>query len=415
MSLRISRPASLGLLALFAAAPIFADATLPPTPFRFVPVTPCRVIDTRLPNLNITPVPQETRVVQVSGVCGVPAGARAYSLNVTAVPQSGFLGYLTIWPTAEERPYTSLLNSWSGHTVAGATILKAGSGGSVSIYTTHATHLVVDINGYFIDSTADLQFYPLPPCRVLDTRSPSNTLTGGATRRIDMLGTCGVPVAAQAYSLNFTVVAPQPLGYLTAWPAGDPQPFVSTLNAPLGGTVANAAIVKAGAGGGIDVYVTNHTELVLDINGYFAPPASGGLSLYINNVCRVLDTRPSQAALLVPPPTGTLGPPPLAAGVARDLEIPTGRCDVPRLGIPAVPVPVAYIFNVTVVPPASIGFLTLWPAGPARPTVSTLNSSQMGVAVSNMAIVQGGVSNNISVFSTDYTDLVLDISGYFAR
>jgi len=38
--------------------------------------------------------------------------------------------------------------------------------------------------------------------------------------------------------------------------------------------VANAAIVPAGAGGGIDVYVTNPAQVILDINGYFA--GSGG-------------------------------------------------------------------------------------------------------------------------------------------
>jgi hypothetical protein len=35
--------------------------------------------------------------------------------------------------------------------------------------------------------------------------------------------------------------------------------------------VANAAIVPAGTGGGISIYVTNQTQVILDINGYFAP------------------------------------------------------------------------------------------------------------------------------------------------
>jgi hypothetical protein len=35
--------------------------------------------------------------------------------------------------------------------------------------------------------------------------------------------------------------------------------------------VANAAIVPAGTNGAIDIYVTNPTQVVLDINGYFAP------------------------------------------------------------------------------------------------------------------------------------------------
>jgi hypothetical protein len=58
------------------------------------------------------------------------------------------------------------------------------------------------------------------------------------------------------------------------WPFGVTQPYVSTLNSVDGSVVANAAIVPAGAGGGVDVYVTNQTHVILDINGYFA--ASGG-------------------------------------------------------------------------------------------------------------------------------------------
>jgi hypothetical protein len=49
--------------------------------------------------------------------------------------------------------------------------------------------------------------------------------------------------------------------------------------------------VPAGTGGAIDLFVTNATDMVIDINGYFAPPGTGGLSLYTLTPCRVLDTR----------------------------------------------------------------------------------------------------------------------------
>lgn len=35
--------------------------------------------------------------------------------------------------------------------------------------------------------------------------------------------------------------------------------------------VANAAIVPAGEGAAISVFVTDQTHVILDINGYFAP------------------------------------------------------------------------------------------------------------------------------------------------
>jgi hypothetical protein len=61
------------------------------------------------------------------------------------------------------------------------------------------------------------------------------------------------------------------LGYLTAFPAGAALPNASTLNAPNGGVVASAAIVPAGTSGAINVFSSNATDLIIDINGYFAP------------------------------------------------------------------------------------------------------------------------------------------------
>jgi hypothetical protein len=59
--------------------------------------------------------------------------------------------------------------------------------------------------------------------------------------------------------------------YLTAFPAGDTLPNASSLNAPNGGVVASAAIVSAGTGGAVSVFSSDLTDLIIDINGYFAP------------------------------------------------------------------------------------------------------------------------------------------------
>jgi hypothetical protein len=91
---------------------------------------------------------------------------------------------------------------------------------------------------------------------------------------------CGIPANAAAYSVNVTVVPDGPLSYLSMWPFGVAQPYVSTLNSVDGSVVANAAIVPAGAGGGVDVYVTNQTHVVIDINGYFAASGGSGSETY---------------------------------------------------------------------------------------------------------------------------------------
>src|SRR5205085_5215942 len=164
---------------------------------------------------------------------------------------------------------------------------------------------------------------------------------------------CNVPNTAKAYSLNYTSVPrPNGLGFLTTWPTGSAQPLVSTLNAPTGAVTANAAIVPAGTNGAISVVASNDSDLVIDINGYFAPPTAGGLSFHTLTPCRVLDSR----VLNIPPQTG-------------QADIPVGD-----QGCSAPPISQAYVMNATVIPAGGLGFLTLWPQGAVQPTVSTLNA-----------------------------------------
>jgi hypothetical protein len=72
----------------------------------------------------------------------------------------------------------------------------------------------------------------------------------------------------------------------------------------------------------------------------------------------------------------------------------------------------AYVFNATVVPQGSLGYLTLWPEASVQPVVSTLNAYD-GEVTSNMALVPTN-NNEMSAFATNNTYLVLDLFGYFA-
>jgi hypothetical protein len=336
-----------------------------------------------------------------SSSCNIPPTAAAYALNVTVIPEAP-LGYLTIWPAGQPQPVVSTLNSLDLLIKADAALVVAGSDGGVSVFVTGATNVVLDIYGYFAapGGSAGLAFYALPPCRVMDTRTGSGPLAGpalaqGQTRSIPIpASACGVPANAGAYSLNLTVVPPASLGYLTVWPAGAPMPVVSALNAPTGEITANAAIVPAGTGGAISAYADNNTDLIIDINGYFAPFGSGGLSFYGVNPCRAVDTRNPSSPLGGPELTGT-----------RSLPIATSSCGLP-------PAAQAYSLNATVVPNGLLGFLTLWPAGGTAPLVSTLNSLD-GSVVSNAAIVPAA-NGSIDALATNPTELILDVNGYFA-
>ena len=79
--------------------------------------------------------------------------------------------------------------------------------------------------------------------------------------------------------------------YLTVWPQRQQQPVVSTLNNPTATVVANAAIVPAGDEWRHQRYAYNNTDLIIDINGYFAAPGRVVSSLYPVAPCRVFDSR----------------------------------------------------------------------------------------------------------------------------
>ena len=173
----------------------------------------------------------------------------------------------------------------------------------------------------------------LPPCRVVDTRNANGTfggppIQGGSARSFPLAESdnpCGIPANAVAYSLNVTVVTSGHLGYLTIWPTGEGQPTVSTMNSPDGRTKANAAIVPAGSSNGaVSVYVSDTTNVILDINGYFATSGSSTLEFYPLTPCRVVDTRGAGRRSGWSVFAGTPGA--RLPGAGERLPIPSSRC-----------------------------------------------------------------------------------------
>jgi hypothetical protein len=256
-------------------------------------MTPCRLEDTRPGDEFYGPgIASGTSRSFPVPYCSASADAAAYSLNVTAVPQTGSpLYYLTAFPTGGPTPtdFTpSTLNAFADQIVANAAIVQAGTNGAVSVYADgDSTDVILDMNGYFTGSppvsAVGLTFVPITPCRLIDTRTSNGDFGGpalqnGVTRNFTVpSGSCGIPANAAAYSFNVTAV-PQnqsPVYYVTVFPTGTLTPSTqtaSTLNAFTGQVVANAALVAAGTGGAISVYVSGGpSDLILDINGYFVP------------------------------------------------------------------------------------------------------------------------------------------------
>ncbi|HEY2017387.1 MAG TPA: hypothetical protein VGH38_27970, partial [Bryobacteraceae bacterium] len=275
--------------------------------------------------------------------------------------------------------------------------------GAIDVYASRNTDLVIDINGYFTPpGNHTLQFYPLTPCRVLDTRNSVGTFGGpflaGATRRAFPIASspCLASSSARAYALYVTAVPRGHAGYLTAGPAGQSQP-----NAILNSLDLNistvATIVPAGMDGGVNFFASEDTDLIVDVDGYFASPGTG-LNFYTLTPCRIADTRD---------PIGIWGGPILSAGKTRSFPLPQSSCGLPASAS-------AYSLTLTAAPQGPAGRLTIWPAGGALPGASMLNSPR-GSTVANTVLVPAGAGGSIQVFAWEATDLVMDINGYFGK
>ena len=128
-------------------------------------------------------------------------------------------------------------------------------------------------------------FFPLTPCRVIDTRGPvgpqggpslaANTIRNFAIININ---SCGVPTTAKAAAINITAIQATDNGDLRIFPYLSAVPLASVINF---GTVdfalANGAIIPLANIAGLDISVQTdmppaspgHVHLVVDVTGYF--------------------------------------------------------------------------------------------------------------------------------------------------
>ena len=252
----------------------------------FNPVGPVRLFDTRLGRsadaLRDVAKGQisgrDVLEVQLTAIAGyVPgSGVGAVSLNVTSTG-SGGAGFITVYPCGG-RPDVSSLNFAAGQTVGNAVIAPVSADGTVCFFSSTPTDIVVDMNGWFAEGSA---FNPVGPGRVFDTRSGESpnalrdvtkTKLGANTmmevKLTDLAGF--VPGSGvSAVSLNVVATGPDAAGFITVYPCGS-RPAVSSVNFATGQTVGNAVIAPVSADGTVCFYSLATSDLVVDINGWFA-------------------------------------------------------------------------------------------------------------------------------------------------
>jgi hypothetical protein len=135
----------------------------------FVPLPPCRVIDTRFGGGKMVPAQQrDFKVAGTTGFeaqggnaggCGVPVGATdplaaAVVINFIAVEPAGE-GHMTAWEFGQPEPFASIINYANvGLNIANGVIIPIAGVSSVAkdlsiIAAVSGVHVVADVTGYF--------------------------------------------------------------------------------------------------------------------------------------------------------------------------------------------------------------------------------------------------------------------------
>ena len=136
----------------------FVTAAGPGTASVFVPITPCRLLDTR-PNPQTvgpraTPIgAAETLTVQVTGAngqCTIPASATAIVMNTTAVAPTA-KSFITVYPADVTQPTASNLNVSAGQApVPNLVTVSLSATGAINIFNQNGTvNIIGDVAGYY--------------------------------------------------------------------------------------------------------------------------------------------------------------------------------------------------------------------------------------------------------------------------
>lgn len=263
----------------------------------YVPLTsPIRIADTRggsgQPDSGQPLGAGSTTALTVTGSDGVPVGASAVVLNLTAVSPSQ-AGYITVYPAGSSQPTASNLSFSAGEQISNRVIAEVGTGGQVEIYNyTGTTNLLVDVDGYYTGTEIGTAsnagaFYTVSPQRIVDTRSGlgGSVLAAGGTATFQVAGEGGIPAEAEtgpvAVAANVTAANPTTgPGYLTVYADGEPTPASSDVNWSTGGqvqpnfTVLGALSDSSPNQGRVEVHngSTGTVDVLIDVFGYFAEP-----------------------------------------------------------------------------------------------------------------------------------------------
>jgi len=394
-----------------AGAMTLPSSGIAPTPAsaaRYHPVTPVRVLDTRVgTGLSGKLAAGVARTFQITGKNGIPAGATAITANATVV-NSGAASSIYLGPAPIAKPATYTMSFNKGQIANRGVTVAVSKTGTLSVTyraSSGTTDLVLDVSGYFLPGTTGDTYHALTPARVLDTRKSiglSGKLKANTPRTIAVWGHGGVPSSAKAVTGNVTVVNSSAAWAVYLGPAPIAKPSASTINFLKGQIAGNSLTVALSSTGTLSAtYMSgsgNTTDLVFDVTGYYTADATG-LRYVPLSPAPVLDTR-------------------IDAGLSGKFSANTPRTFTVR-GRGSVPTNAAGIAGVvSVVGQTGPWALGVGPVPAAKPTTSALNFLKGDVCSNGLTVAlssTGTLSATYMAGSGSTTNVVLYVSGYFVK
>jgi hypothetical protein len=345
-----------------------------------------------------------------------PAGATAALVNIAGLSPATN-GYFTAESCTTNPPS---VRQWSngnvrpGRNIAATAIVQLDSQGRFCLYSVASMHSIVDVLGYFAPAAAapsGALYLPIAPTRILDTRTmpfctPEGTCTplGPVPGGTEVAAVLAAPVDAIASVANITIVTPITAGYLTAdtCSALGPGPHShSNVNFGAGDVVANLTLsptLNTTDGEQFCTFSPRTTNEVIDVQGFFAPAAAGGLGYNSQAPLRLLDTRTCWT------------------DAVTDIE----RCaqlnppaDIIHLLAPAGAE--AVVINITTVNSVAGGYVSAGPCSvitAEAPAFSNVNAVD-GNAVANSAIVPVDTDGTFCLYISRPMHVIVDLMGTF--
>ena len=267
-----------------SAAPGDSDST-------FVPITTCRLLDTR-------PAPDrvgllddwgsaETKTVQSTGTngnCTIPTDAVGLSLNVTAANATSNT-FLTFWPDGA-LPLGSSLNPRPGQPpIPNAVTVTLSSAGSFQLYNRAGTvDILIDVNGYYTKASLEDIAGRLA---VLESAQPVAMSDRSAAAALGVIG-----LGNDAQVIATVGMTPSVAGQITANSvtnvrtfdpiSGAPTPFVPTTCSITTGTTIDADYTQ--------VFTPDNTSSFDDPSGLLSGTrtvdVAAGVPVNLNLVCQ---------------------------------------------------------------------------------------------------------------------------------